>query len=65
MLVAVMACGEAATPEQFTGLHRLLQIDNTGVTTCTLDEAGQWRILTLNDSAHLETNGQDRELARE
>src|SRR6266567_6740690 len=52
LLVSVMAFGPALQPDIFKQLQTFLSMSNCAVTRCEY-RAGQWKLITWNDHAHL------------
>lgn len=53
MIVAVMLFGDALTPAIFLVLLNHFELSNTGITLCEQTQAGEWKLITWNDHAHL------------
>ncbi|MDQ3239032.1 MAG: phosphoglycerate mutase family protein [bacterium] len=53
VIIAVMMFGEELTREELLKLMRFIKIDNTGITVCELLKNNNWKLITLNDHAHL------------
>lgn len=53
VLIAVMMFGEKVSREELVSFMRFVRINNTGITVCELLPKGDWRLVTLNDHAHL------------
>ena len=53
LLFGLMLFGDTFTQQQFRLMIDHIKISNTGVTVCEYEDSGSWRILTLNDYAHL------------
>lgn len=53
VIIAAMMFGSEMTREELVRFMRFVRINNTGISVCELLESGQWRLVTLNDHAHL------------
>ena len=53
MFVAIVIFGESVTPEQFLYIYHNTITSNTGITHCSYNDKDGWRLVTLNDDAHL------------
>ncbi len=53
VIVAAMMFGETMTRDELLRFMRFVRINNTGISVCELLESGQWRLVTMNDHAHL------------
>lgn len=55
VIVGTVLLGTEFTPEVFRTVRRNLYVSNTGITVCEqFDPAGPWRLMTLNDHAHVD-----------
>lgn len=52
ILIGVMMFGESLSRDCLLKFMRFISISNTGVTVCECRE-GRWKLITLNDMAHL------------
>jgi broad specificity phosphatase PhoE len=53
VILAVMMFGEKITRDELQKLMKFIRINNTGITVCEHLDSGEWRLVTLNDHAHL------------
>jgi broad specificity phosphatase PhoE len=53
VIIAAMMFGKEMQRSEMVHFMRFIRINNTGITVCELLESGQWRLVTLNDHAHL------------
>lgn len=51
--LAVILLGDLFVPEHYPMLYKTLRLSNTGVTVAELSDGGEWRVVTVNDHAHL------------
>lgn len=52
MLLALTLFGDDMSMDEFYKFFRFIRLNNTGITECEFTE-GRWRLLRLNDHAHL------------
>lgn len=52
-ILGLLIFGNEMTHKEAFHLHETLSLSNTGITLCESDNAGRWKIITLNDHAHL------------
>ncbi len=53
VIIAAMMLGEDMNREELVRFMRFVRINNTGITVCEKLESNEWRLITLNDHAHL------------
>ena len=53
MIIALITLREILTGEQFYRFDETFKTNHTGITECKRDTEGIWRVITLNDHAHL------------
>ncbi len=63
VLVGVVLLGREFTPGVFRIVRKNLYVSNTGITICEQfqNEGGPWRLMTLNDHAHVESISHHRD----
>jgi probable phosphoglycerate mutase len=52
-ILAVMMFGADVTLDELLKFMRFVRVNNTGITVCEQLPSGHWRLVTLNDHAHL------------
>jgi broad specificity phosphatase PhoE len=53
VIIATMLFGQKMSREEMVQFMRFVRINNTGISVCELLASNQWRLVTLNDHAHL------------
>jgi hypothetical protein len=53
VILSVMMFGDNITREEMGKFMRFVRINNTGITMCEYLSSEEWRVITLNDHAHL------------
>ena len=53
LLIGILMLGEDADMRDLVRVSRFLEMENTGITECRIDDDGRAKLLTFNDHAHL------------
>lgn len=53
VIIASMMFGVDMSRDEMVSFMRFVRIQNTGISACELLDTGTWRLITLNDYAHL------------